>query len=215
MLNPTSLILATVLLPGEFAPLRIWGGLAVGVFLTYAVSLVASRWVRGETVNSRPSRWVERSARVVGSYSQLFRFGDLVKGRSLESPTELVSTWLSLAWKLGRGVGPVLFVGSIVTAAVVKAIPSPGAGLPGVIGAAALVTILMVPTWTEIPIAAGLIREGLPGPGAALLLTLPAVSVPCLVVVAGAVRSLRGAFLLGALVFLAGLGAGALFLYVL
>ncbi|MBI2866637.1 MAG: permease [Chloroflexi bacterium] len=213
MLNPTSLILASVLLPGEFALLRILGGLAVGVLLTYAVSLAASRWASRETVNSRPSRWVELSAKLVGGYSQLFRFGDLAKGRSMESPAELVSTWLTMAWKLGRVVVPVLFMGSVVTAAAVKAVPSPSDSLLGVLAASAFGTMLMVPTWTEIPIAAGLIREGLSGPAAALLLTLPAVSIPCLLIVGGAIRSFRVALLLGLLVFLVGFGAGVVFLY--
>lgn len=214
MLNPTSLVLATVLLPGEFALLRIVGGLAVGVLLTYAVSLAASRWASREARGPRPNRLVALFAKLVASYSQLFRFGDLVKASNVDSPAALVSTWLPLAWKLGRVVVPVLFIGSVVTAAVVQAVPSPGDGLPGVIWAAAFGTLLMVPTWTELPIAGGFIREGLPGPAAALLLTLPAVSIPCLVIVAGAVRSFRVVFLLGLLVFLAGVGAGALFLYV-
>ncbi len=214
MLNPTSLILATVLLPGQFALLRIVGGLAVGVLVTYAVSLAASRWASREAIEPRPNRLVVLSARLVAGYSRLFRFGDLVQANSVESPTALVSTWLTLAWKLGRVVLPILFIGSVVTAAVVQAIPSPGEGIPGVVGAAAFGTLLMVPTWTELPIAGGFIKAGLPGPAATLLLTLPAVSIPSLVVLAGAVRSFRVVFLLGLLVFLTGVGAGSLFLYV-
>ncbi|MBF8268205.1 MAG: hypothetical protein HW388_1713 [Dehalococcoidia bacterium] len=214
MLNPTSLILATALLPGEFAVLRILGGLVVGVFLTYVVSLAASRWASQETAMTRPNRWVEMSARVVSSYSQLFRFGDTLAGRPSETATALISSWLSLAWRLGRVVVPVLFVGSVVTAAVVEAMPSPSDNMVGVLAASAFGTLLMVPTWTELAIAGGLIREGLPGPAAALLLTLPAVSIPCLLIVGGAVRSFRVVLLLGLLVFLVGLGVGALFLYV-
>lgn len=213
MLNPTTLILATVLLPGEFALLRIAGGLAVGILLTYGVSLVASRLVGVAPLSPKPNQFLELSARLLGSYTQLFRFGDTLVGRSVETPTALISSWLSLAWKLGRVVVPVLFVGSVVTAAIVRALPSPGSGLTGVIAASAFGTLLMIPTWTEIPIAAGLIREGLSGPAAALLLTLPAVSLPCLLIVGGTVRSLRVALILGLSVFLAGLGAGALFLY--
>lgn len=213
MLNPTTLILATVLLPGEFALLRIAGGLVVGIFLTYIVSLAASRWASPRPLESRPNRWIGLSARVVSSYSQLFRFGDALHGRAIDSPGTLIATWMALAWALARVVVPVLFLGSVVTAAVVMALPSPGGDLAGVIVAAAVGTMLMVPTWTEIPIAAALIAKGLGGPAAALLLTLPPVSVPCLLIVAGAVGSLRVALLLGLLVFLVGFGAGAVFLY--
>ncbi len=212
MLNPTALILATLLLPGEYALLRIAGGLAVGVLLTYVVSLVASRWVMNPlVVVSRPNRLVDASTRLLEGYARLFRFGDDL-GRIVDSPADLVSSWLSLAWRLARVVVPVLLVSSVVTAAVVMALPSPGADLLGVIAAAAFGTLLMVPTWTEIPIAAGLIKEGLSGPAAALLLTLPAVSVPGLAIVAGAIRSLRVALLLGLSVFVVGVGVGALFL---
>ncbi|MSQ40450.1 MAG: permease [Dehalococcoidia bacterium] len=211
MLNPTALILATLLLPGEYALLRIAGGLAVGVLLTYVVSLVASRWVTIPLVETRPNRLAKASTRLLEGYARLFRFGDDL-GRVVDSPANLVSSWLSMAWKLARVVVPVLLVSSVVTAAIVMALPLPSGNLLGVIAAAAFGTLLMVPTWTEIPIAAGLIKEGLSGPAAALLLTLPAVSVPGLAIVAGAVRSLRVALLLGLSIFVAGVGAGVLFL---
>ncbi|MBI2858650.1 MAG: permease, partial [Chloroflexi bacterium] len=49
-------------------------------------------------------------------------------------------------------------------------------------------------------------------PAAALLLTLPAVSIPCLAVLGGATRSLKVPLLLGAAVMLAGIIAGLMFL---
>ncbi|MBI4307537.1 MAG: permease [Chloroflexi bacterium] len=212
LLNPTSLILAAALLPGEFALLRIAGGLVVGVFLTYAVSLAASRWVRPGPLEPRPNRLAEVSSGIVGRYSRLFRFEDFLDKGVADSPTALVSTWLTVAWRLAKVVVPVLFVGGVVTAAIVKVFPMPSGNLWGVIVAAGFGTLLMVPTWTEIPIAAGLVREGLTGPAAALLVTLPAVSVPCLLIVWGAIRNLRAVLLLGLLVFLVGALAGAAFL---
>lgn len=212
MLNPTSLILAATLLPGDFALLRIAGGLAVGLFLTYAVALAASQWVSVAPPEPRPNRLAELATSAAGRYSQLFRFEDFLNRSAVDSPAALISTWLALAWRLARVVVPVLFVGAVVTAAIVKVLPSPSGDLPGIVAAAAFGTLLMVPTWTEIPVAAGLIREGLSGPAAALLLTLPAVSIPCLLIVWGAIRSLRVVLLLGALVFLVGVLAGAIYL---
>lgn len=99
----------------------------------------------------------------------------------------------------------------MVASAMVMALPSPTNGVPGIIAAAAFGTLLMVPTWTEIPIALSLLREGLAGPAAALLITLPAVSVPCLVIVGAGTANYRAAALLGAFVFGIGALAGVWF----
>ena len=70
----------------------------------------------------------------------------------------------------------------------------------------------MISTWTEIPIALQMLQAGLTGPAAAALVVLPAVSLPCLMLLAGALGRLRVTVLLGAAVMLAGLVAGVLFL---
>lgn len=212
MLNITSLILASALLPPEFAMLRIAGGVVVGVFATYLVSVLARRWVvegdRGGPAVGTPS-W---PARVTNGYARLFRLEEFVKGRAVDSPATLVTTWLGMTWRLGRLVVPVLFIGAVLAAALVGAMPSPGNTAWSVAGASAVGTALMIPTWTEIPLAAGMIDRGLTGPAAAMLLTLPAVSIPCLAVLAGATRSVRVPLLLAVLVIVVGFLAGLLFL---
>ena len=201
MLNLSSLVLAVSLLPLDFAVLRIGGGLVVGVLVTYLVSVVASGWAEKAPRVSPPNKLEELSSRTLDAFSRWFQFETFLGGRSPDSPSALIATWLDMAWRLGRVVAPVLFVGSVVTAAVVMVIPSPTNDFVGIVAAAAFGTLLMAPTWTELPIALGLISQGLAGPAAALLLTLPAVSIPCLVIVGGATANWRAALLLGVLVF--------------
>ena len=211
MLNVTSLTLAVALLPTNFALLRIVGGLLVGVFLTYLVSRLATRWA-GPAAPRRPL--LERPSRVLEAYGRLFRFEDFLQGRPVDSPGTLISAWLALAWRLARVALPVLFVGAIVSAAVMEALPSYANNSLGVVVAAAFGTILMIPTWTEIAVAGPLIEERLDGPAAALLLTLPAVSIPSLAIIAGALNAYRVTLLLGLTVFAVGVLGGFVFLVV-
>ncbi|MBI2917390.1 MAG: permease [Chloroflexi bacterium] len=215
MLNLSTWILASALLPTKYALLRIGGGLVIGVLLTYVASLVAGRWVAKPVVQAKPGLLFDVSGRLVAAFSRLFQFESSLRPDSvgMDSPTALLSRWPRLVWKLAKVVVPVLFVGALIAAAVVSGVPASANNLATVGVVAALGTLLMVPTWTEIPIAAGLIKEGVSGPAAALLLTLPAVSVPCLIVLAGAMRSFRVALVLGLLVFAVGLGVGAAFVY--
>ncbi len=213
MLNITGLILAGALLPPEFALLRIAGGIIVGVFLTYGVSLVAARWLTHEgpeaTVNSKPVDWLSRA---LNAYGRLFQFEKLFSQTSLDSPSTLISNWLSTTWRLARVMVPVLLIGAVASAYVVKLMPPTGNNLPGVIVAAFFGTLLMVPTWTEIPLAAGLINNGMTGIAAAALITLPAVSIPCLSIIAGSIQNVKITLLLGASVMAAGIVAGLIFL---
>jgi len=212
MLNVTGLLLAALLLPWQFAVLRLGGGIVLGIFATYLVSVVAARWsLAYQMAPAGPESW---PARLLESYARLFDLERIVSVQPPGSPSALVATWLTTALRLGLLIIPVVLVGSIITAAVVAAVPLPQNNLGGVAIAAVLGTLLMIPTWTEIPIASQLINEGLTGPAAALLLTLPAVSVPCLAVITGAVRSLRVSLLLGVAVFAAGIVAGGIFLMI-
>lgn len=212
MLNVTGLLLALILLPWEFSALRLVGGVAMGIFATYIVSVITARWTaapgRGLKQRNRASWFYAPLER----YARLFDFQRLVNAQPGESPGALIRNWMITTWRLGRIIVPVILIGSIITAAAVAAIPSPGDNLLGVVAAAAFGTLVMVPTWAEIPIASQLIEQGLRGPAASLVITLPAVSVPCLAIISGAITSLRVALLLGVAVFAAGLLAGVVFL---
>src|SRR3972149_9878611 len=106
---------------------------------------------------------------------------------------------------------PVLLVSSVLAVYVVQLIPPTGNNLSGVVLTAFFGTLLMVPTWTEIPLAAGLVNNGLTGIAAADLITLPAVSIPCLSIIAGAMNNLKVALILGLSVLVAGVIAGIIF----
>lgn len=213
MLNITGLILAVTLLPINFAILRIVGGLIVGILLTYAVSRIASTWVSRDEAEVRPvGKLATFFARGLDAYNRLFQFERLCREETPNSPTILVSSWLSMAWRLGRVVVPVLLIGATVSILIVKALPDSGNSVVGVTLTALFGTIIMIPTWTEIPLAAQLVKEGLTGIAATALITLPAVSLPCLAIAAGAIRSLKVVAILGVFVFVAGIIAGIIFL---
>ncbi len=212
MLNITTLILAAALLPTEFAILRIAGGLIVGVFITYGVSLIAARWVTGGEAEARRGKLFEWSSKVLSAYSRLFHFERLFSEGAADSPAVLISNWLGMAWRLAKVVIPLFIVFSVLAVYIVQAMPDSGNNIIGVAITAIFATLLMVPTWTEIPLAVGLINNGLTGIAAAVLITLPAVSIPCLFIIAGAVRSLKVALVLGFSVLLAGILAGIIFL---
>lgn len=211
MLNITSLILASALLPTEFALLRIVGGIVVGVFITYGVSLLAVRWLAHANVetDSRPPGWASKA---LSAYSRLFSFEKLFSPEAASTPTALISNWLGMTWRLARVMVPVLLVGSIIAVYTVQLMPEASNGLAGVLTTAFFGTLLMVPTWTEIPLAAGLANNGLTGIAAAALITLPAVSIPCLSVLAGAMNNVRVAIILALFVWVAGVVAGLIFL---
>ncbi|OGO23410.1 MAG: hypothetical protein A2Z28_06780 [Chloroflexi bacterium RBG_16_51_9] len=211
MLNITSLILASALLPTQFALLRIAGGIIVGVFVTYGVSLLVARWFTGEepTTDSRQTSW---ASKMLSAYSRLFNFERLFSEAAADSPTALISNWMSMTWKLARVMVPILLVGSILAVYIVQLMPQTSNSLIGVLTTALFGTLLMVPTWTEIPLAAGLVNNGLTGIAAAALITLPAVSIPCLSVLAGALNNIKVTLILGLSVLVAGVIAGIIFL---
>lgn len=212
MLNITGLILAAALLPTRFALLRIIGGVIVGVFITRGVSVLAARWVSRDASGEKEGGLFEWSTKIVAAYSRLFQFEKLFSHDTVDSPRALISSWLGMAGRLARVMVPVLLVGSALAVYIVQLMPANGNNTIGVVGMAFFGTMLMVPTWTEIPFALALINNGLPGIASVALISLPAVSLPSLLVTAGAIRSLKVAVLLGLSVFIAGILAGILFL---
>ncbi len=212
MLNITTLILAAALLPTEFALLRIAGGIVVGVFMTYGVSLLAVRWVTRGEAEARRSKLFELSSKVLGAYSKLFHFERLFSEGTVDTPAALISNWLGMAWRLARVVIPLFIIFSVLAVYIVQAMPDSVNNIFGVVVTAIFATLLMVPTWTEIPLAVGLINNGQQAIAAVVLITLPAVSIPCLFIIAGAVRSLKVVLVLGLSVFMAGILAGIIFL---
>jgi uncharacterized membrane protein YraQ (UPF0718 family) len=117
------------------------------------------------------------------------------------------------SWKAAKVVLPTLLLGGIIAGVVVVFLPTVFTNnIGGVLLASFLGTPLMIATWTEIPVASVLASQGLSGPAAALLVTLPAVSLPCLLIFGGALRSGKIAALLGLATFLFGVTAGLIFM---
>jgi uncharacterized membrane protein YraQ (UPF0718 family) len=110
-------------------------------------------------------------------------------------------------------VVPTLWVWSVIASAVFQALPAAfGNNLSGVMAAAIGGTLFMISTWSEIPIALQLIQSGSTGPAAALLVVLPAISLPCMMLLGGSLQRFRLVAGLSAAVMLVGVVAGVMFL---
>jgi hypothetical protein len=209
MLNITTLILAFLLLPPDFALLRIGAGILLVIPVSYLLSLLVEKSVKKEPSEGR----FHLLTLLLNRYCNLFHFEQLALKRAIQTPSGFIRAWFKTVWGISRVFLPISVMGAIVTAVIVEALrPGIGNTLIGVLVAAVAGTLLMVSTWTELPVAGILIEAGLRGPAATLLITLPAVSVPCLVVFGGALGSLRTAMLLGLTVFVIGLLFGIIYL---
>jgi uncharacterized membrane protein YraQ (UPF0718 family) len=108
---------------------------------------------------------------------------------------------------------PTLWVWSVIASALFQALPSAfGNNLPSVVVSAIGGTLFMISTWSEIPMALQLIQSGFTGPAAALLVALPAISLPCMMLLGGSLQRFRMVAMLSAAVMVVGIVAGAMFL---
>ena len=213
MLNITTMILALSLLPAPFAVTRIVAGVVVTVLVTYVVSRVADRWDRPsvvigtETAGASALRWIS------DRYVRLFDLDRLVRDRAVETPSQLIGSWLYASGRIAIVLVPTLWVWSVIASALFEVLPSAfGNNLPSVVLSAVGGTLLMISTWSEIPMALQLIGAGFSGPAAALLVVLPAISLPCMMLLGGSLRRFRMVALLSVAVMIVGVVAGAMFL---
>jgi hypothetical protein len=213
MLNVTTIVLALALLPIPFAIARIVAGVVIAIFVTYLVARIANAWdgtATAPTVRSSGPGWTERIGR---GYLRLFDLDQIMRTRTLETPSQLFGTWLYASWRIGLVLVPTLWVWSVISAWMFQALPSAfGNNLPSVMLSAIAGTFFMISTWSEIPMALQLIDRGFNGPAATLLVVLPAISLPCMVLLGGSLRRFRLVAMLSAAVIVAGIVAGALFL---
>ncbi|MBI3069164.1 MAG: permease [Betaproteobacteria bacterium] len=219
MLNITTIILAFALLSTPFAITRVVAGIVLTVVVTYGVARLAERWGGAPGVTRRApgasrrgvvSAWVSRG---VNLYLRAFNVEAFVRDRKMDTPAELVSAWLYASMRLALVLVPTLFIWSIVTAAIVQILPSTfGNNLTSVVLAAIVGTLLMISTWSEIPVALQLIQSGFTGPAATLLVVLAPVSLPCLMLLGGSLGQFRIVVLLGLAVMITGIVAGVIFL---
>lgn len=212
MLNITGLILAATLLPSNYALLRIVGGILLTIPVTYGISKAAERWdlVEGPDV----SNWFTRfTAKLAGAYCKLFHLDEMVEGRKMDTPSQFLSTYGQTTWRLALLLVPTLFLWSILAAAFFQLLPAGfGNNLVSILVTAVAGTFFMISTWTEIPVAMQMINAGFYAPAATALLVLPPVSLPCLMILGGAIGKFRVVALLSVAVILVGGIAGALFI---
>jgi uncharacterized membrane protein YraQ (UPF0718 family) len=124
-----------------------------------------------------------------------------------------VATWLATSGRIALLTVPAMVIFSTATAAIIQVLPdSYGNNGASVLLAAVAGTFLMVPTWTEIGVSRQMLEAGLTGPAATVLVVLPAVSLPSLLIIGGAVRRLRTVALLALAVIALGAIAGFILL---
>jgi uncharacterized protein len=212
MLNITTIVLALAFLPAPFAITRIVAGIVVAVFVTYVVVRIVNRWDGATVVSAAPPRdgWLQKLA---GAYLRLFDVDRLIGRGSTETPSQLIGAWLYASSRIALVLVPTLWIWSAVASAIFELLPAAfGNNLPSVVIAAVGGTFLMISTWSEIPIALQLIQSGMTGPAAALLVVLPAVSLPCMMLLGGSLQRFRTVAVLSAAVMLVGIVTGAMFL---
>ncbi|MBI2887214.1 MAG: permease [Chloroflexi bacterium] len=212
MLNITGLVLSVALLPAPYAATRIAAGLLLTIPVTFAVAWLAERWGARDT--GQAPGWVERwITRWVDYYCRIFHLEEMVRERPLDTPSAFFSTWMQVSLRVGVLLVPTLFGLAVITAAVVQLLPSAfGNNVPSVVLAAVVGTLLMISTWSEIPIAQQMLAAGFSGPAAALLVALPPVSLPCLMLLGGATGNFRITAFMGLAVMAVSIVAGLAFL---
>lgn len=163
ILNPATIIFMGFVLSWKFALLRI----VAGVIMVLGIGHFANRWASDEEI---PEDFMSDT------------FQD-------EEHGNLFKRWMSVLFPLIRDTIPAYFIVVVILGAVrawlFPAIDTAWANsLLAVIGLAIAGTLFIIPTAGEIPIVQSLMAFGLGiGPGVALLMTLPAISLPSLLMV--------------------------------
>jgi Predicted permeases len=163
VLNPATIIFMGFVLSWKFALLRI----IAGVLMVFGIGYLANRWANNEGV-----------------------FENFMADDSKdEEQGNLLIQWMKALLPLIRDTIPAYFIVVVILGAV-RAWLFPAIGtawansLLVMIGLAIAGTLFIIPTAGEIPIVQSLMAFGLGvGPGVALLMTLPAVSLPSLLMV--------------------------------
>ena len=151
--------------------------------------------------------------RVGGAYLGLFALDRILGNRRLETPSQLIGAWLYASGRIALVLVPTLWVWSVIASGIFGALPSAfGNNLTSVALAAIVGTFFMISTWSEIPMALQLIQSGFSGPAATLLVVLPAISLPCMMLLGGSLQRFRIVALLSLAVMIVGIMAGSMFL---
>lgn len=191
VLNPATLVFIGFVLGWQFVTLRI----VLGLLLVFTVALIANR-IAGDTPQATD---VTLSAVESGPRT----FGSMFKAWLRE-------LWIELYTIIPGYVAIVFIVGALQAWLFPPGLTLHAAGIGSIIGLSLLGTIFVIPTAGEVPIIQTLTHAGMGvGPAAALLMTLPAISLPSLYIVRN-VFSKRVLAMTAAAVFACGIIAGVL-----
>ena len=163
VLNPATIIFMGFVLSWKFALLRIFAG----IIMVFGIGYFANRWASDEEI---PEDFISND-------------------HNDEEQGNMFKRWMKTLFPLIRDTIPAYFIVVLILGAVrAWLFPAIGAAwadsLLVVIGLAIAGTLFIIPTAGEIPIVQSLMAFGLGiGPGVALLMTLPAVSLPSLLMV--------------------------------
>jgi uncharacterized membrane protein YraQ (UPF0718 family) len=181
--------------------------------VTYLVARAADRWegTKPRIKDRKPA--AGRIGRLGAAYLGLFDLEKIVRHRGVETPGQLIGAWFQASGRIALVLVPTLWVWSVIASAIFWVLPSAfGNNLASVVLSAVVGTFFMISTWSEIPMALQLIQSGFAGPAAALLVVLPAISLPCMMLLGGSMQRFRVVALLSIGVMIVGIAAGALFL---
>lgn len=166
-LNPATLIFMTFVLSWKFTVLRI----VFGLILTFGISYYANRFMRDVKAPANVDAAVQLNEGPADS----------------ESP--LLVRWLNSVWAMLLQIVPAYII-SVLLLGAGRAWLFPAIGetaalsILAIVGFAVAGMLFVIPTAAEIPIIQSLMSFGLgTGPAAALLLTLPSVSLPSLLMI--------------------------------
>jgi uncharacterized protein len=189
ILNPATMVFMGFVLGWRWTALRLF----VGLLLVFGVAYLANRFVRPEDVQA-----VVPPAQAVRA--------DIAEG-------SLWFRWVRVFWQMVIGLVPeylgiVLILGA-ARAWLFPAVTPETSGIFWTAGLAIAGTLFVIPTAGEIPIVQTLMAFGLGvGPAAALLTTLPPVSLPSLVMLGKSIP-VRVLVFIAASVVLLGVLSGA------
>jgi len=165
-LNPATLVFMTFVLSWKFTLIR----LVYGLILTFGVSFYANRVAVGKQAAAQAA---------AAAADQLQQ----------EPAGSFLQRWLKSIWSMLLHIVPAYVLAVLLLGAarawLFPAVGETGAGsLLLILGFAVAGMLFVIPTAAEIPIIQTLMSFGLgTGPAAALLLTLPAVSLPSLLMI--------------------------------
>lgn len=198
VLNPATLLFIGFVLGWPFAGIR----LAFGLALVALVAWIANRYAAGETA-LRTARTFEPSA-----------IEDPQR-----SPASVAIAWFKELWfemytLLPGYIAIVLILGGMRAWLFPPGLTIHASGIGAIAVLAAIGSAFVIPTAGEVPITQTLMHAGMgPGPATALLITLPAISLPSLFIVRKVFPARLLAIVFGCVVaigILAGLAAMAI-----